>query len=553
VHLRLLVIAALVLLYALPACAQQLALSTDVDYLFVDRRLRDPDQRVSTSGFFPRVDLSLTGPVRPGSHLYLDLTGGIAENTFGTARQSDNDMRLVVRGEDPRYRLALRHGQSHFASATDGLGPSVSRLTADTKETDLTLILREPAYPVLNLQYSRFAADSALAGVSSNTETTASRVAAIYDLAPVRLRFDENRRSSEVLGGGTSGSDSRRFGASLDSALIPKLSLFADLQLSRWDTRFGSGGGTGSTDRTGILRLSAVPTPKVAIDAELRSQLTDSLADAAPSNLSVNGSSIAMRSEVLPGIQLNVARDVDNANRAGLATDTSSTYLDLLARLDARNSALVSLSPRRVSLEGVGDIEQNAAHVSWASQLDARTDLTVNWDRFTDNDPTLGLTRTTSKYLAVRYRPDLQTTVGVGLLWNNANLQGSASTTTQAERVLATDISWLPTQKVSLGYRFSLTRLSGSSNVRMSVPALDLRWQPDMLSDFALNWRLQSTAQREFDDLNRFDFTTFSSHFRRKLSRGSTLNIDYSVVKFSEGPLAHERVFRISIETRAGR
>ena len=551
-HVRLLITAIMLLLCALPGWAQQLILSTELDYLMVDQRFRDPDRRLSTSGAFPRLGLSLTGPARPGARLYLDLTGGLSENTFGISRQSNDDVRLVVRGETRRYRLSLRHGQTHFASAADGLDLTSSRLTSDTRETGLALILREPSWPVVNLQYSRFVADSALGGVSTGTETTSSRVAAIYDLKPLRFRFDENRFRAHVVGGDASESGSRRLGLSLDTALLSGLDLFADLQLTRRENRSGSGTPTGSDDHTALVRLSAEPTPKAVIDAEARLQSVDNFGGIG-STLSVKSALIAMRSEVVPGIQLNLGRQGDEAKRAGFSTKTSETDVDLFARIDARNNLLISFSPRRITLSDGPAIEQQASHLSWTSQLDGHTDLTASWDRFSDEDPAAGLHRTTNKYLALRYRPDLQTTIGLALLWSNSNLEGLGGSSAEEVRQLDSDISWLASQDLSLGLRFSLTRLSGASGSRIRVPALDLRWRPDMQSELAINWRLQSAVQRDLDNLNRFDFTTLAGRFRHDFGPGSSVSIDYSVLKVSQGALAYERLLRISYTTKLGR
>ncbi len=547
-----LILLALVLC-ALPARAQQLSLSTQVDYLFLDQRFRDPDERKTTSGFLPRLNLSLNGRLLPGSRLYLDVTGGLTRDSFGLGHQSTDDAHLVLRGDSPYYQLSLRHGRSHFTTSTLGLDLAPTGLTSDSQETGLTLILRQPAWPVLNLQYSRFRSDTGLAGTDSRTDSTTSRVAATYDLAPLHFRLDDDRRSSNPQGGTSYDSDARRFGVSVDTAILPKLNLYGDLQFAHFDTRSGGTLRSGNDSRIGQVRLSTELTPKVAVDAEVHSVATNPFVGSTAGALSTRGSALTMRSEVVPGIQLNLSENRDHSEYGGDRTsDASSLYADVLARVDARNSLALQYAPSRTSFSGFAPTDQKALRLSWASQLSSRTDLTASIDRFTDTSDGFE-NRTAGKYLAVRYRPDLQTTIGLGVFANDARSSSAGVETSQDTRSLEGEFSWLPTSDLSLGLHLNLSRLSGTSQTRTRVPALDLRWQPDSRSDFSLSWRLQNETQRSLDATTRLGFTAFSTQFRRQLSRTSSLNVNYDVVSYSQGPLAYERRLGVSVTTGLGR
>jgi hypothetical protein len=539
-------------LCALPAQAQQITLSTQVDYLLVDQRFRDPDERKTTSGFLPRLNLSLNGRLLPGSRLYLDVTGGLSRDSFGLGQQSTEDAHVVLRGESPYYQLSLRHGRSHFDTSSVGLDLTPVGLTSDSQETGLTLILRQPAWPVLNLQYARFSSDTGLGDTTSRTDSTLSRVVANYDLAPLRFRFDDNRRTSDAQGGSSYESDARRFGVSVDSAVLPKLNFYGDLQFAHADTSSGGVPRSGENSRIGQVRVSTELTPKVAVDAELHATATNPLIGTTFGALSSRGSAVTMRSEVMPGVQLNFTRNMDHADYRGGAAETSSLYGDLLARVDVRNSLALQYAPTRTSFSGYPPTDQKVLRLSWASQLDSRTDLTASVDRFTDTGAGFE-NRTDGKYLAVRYRPDLQTTLGLGLFANTSRNRDAGAETSQDTRSLEAEFSWLPTSDLSLGLHLNLSRLSGPTQMHSRVPAFDLRWQPDSQTDLSVSWRLQDEVQRALDSTSRLGFSALSGQFRRQLSRRSSLYVNYDVVTYDQGPLAYERRLGVSVITGLGR
>jgi len=552
VRVRLFTIAILLLLCPFPARAQHVTLFTEMDYLFEDQRFRDPDHRITTSGFLPRVNLSLTGRVHPDSHLYLDFAGGLAEDTFSLSHQRTNDMHLVLRQDEPRYRASLRFGSSGIASSTGSLDLNASQLTANTKTAGVTLVLREPAWPVLNLQYARYTSDTGLGGANAHSEAADSRVAATYDLTPLRFQFDDSRRTGGSPGSNRFELNTRRFNVSLDTALLPKLSLFGDVQLAHSDTRSGAAAATGNDYRIGSLRLSTELTPKVAVDAQTYSQFTSFFPQTGSQDFSSRGSSLAMRSEVLPGLQLDLSRNAIRSAFAGRETDATSTEADLLAGISGRNSLAISFMPSHAIFSDAPAVAQHAYRVSWTSQLDSQADFIASLERFTNSGIDFG-SRTATKYAAWRYRPDLQTTLGLGLEWNTVSTTGSAGPTAQDARSLNADFSWLPTSDLTLGVHLSITRQTGTSSTRAKLPGFDIRWQPDSRSEFLLSWRLQSAVQRELDTVTRLGFDALSAHFSRRLSRSSNLVVTYNVLKFSDGPFAYDRRLGVSITTGLGR
>ncbi len=535
-----------------PLWAQQVTLSTQLDYESIDQGFRDPERYFHVSGFLPRVNLSLTGRVRPGSRLYLDVTGGLSRNTFGLSHQAADNAHFVLRQEAPRFRLSLRQGATHYSTSADDLTAGASPLTSDTQETGVTMVLRKPSWPVLNLHYARVAADSDLGGAAAHTEATARLVAATYDLRPFRLRYSENRRTGGAREGPDFAFGTRRAGVSFDTALSPKLTLYGDLSLAHAEARTGAAAATGSDQRLGSLHLSTELTPKVALDAQLFSRRTDPFPRAARGDSAARGASLEMRSEVLPGLQLNLSQNVLHSEYGSRRTEVASTTADLLARLDGRNSLALSLSPSRAHFSDAPDLTQRAYRLSWTSQLDAQTSLVASLDRFADTGVSFD-NRTESQYLAVRYRPDLQTTLGLGLQRDTRRTRGPEGPTSQQAHALEAEFSWLPTSNLSLGCHLSLNRVSGASEVRAKVPAFDLRWQPDSRSDLSLSWRLPREVDRENDLTRRLGLSAFSGQFSRRLSRRASLNVHYDVLTFSQGPFAYERRLGLSLTTGLGR
>jgi hypothetical protein len=290
----------------------------------------------------------------------------------------------------------------------------------------------------------------------------------------------------------------------------------------------------------------------VALDAMLYSQRTSQFPGTGGSGLSSRGSALAMRSEVLPGLQLNVSRNSSHSEIGGRVSDASTTYADLLARLDARNTLSLTLSPSRASVAGSPSADQKAYRVSWTSQLTPETDLLLSLDRYLNSGSAFS-SRTFTKYLTLRFRPDLQTTLALSLLWDTLESDSLGSATSQQVRSLDTDLSWLPTRDVTLGLHFSLQRLTGEAATRIKVPGLDLRWQLDSKSDFSLSWRLQDQTQPQVDALSLLQFTTLTARFSQRLSGGSQLAASYDVVRYSQGQLAYQRRLGLSITTGLGR
>jgi hypothetical protein len=538
------------LLMAWPAQAQQLTLTTEVDYLLVEQGFRDPEEHVATSGFFPKVNLAIAGRLFPTSRLFLDLSGGLTQDTFGASDQSTNDVRVVLRTEAPRYRLALRHGRSSHSSSTQDLGLGTVGLTTDSRQTDVTLLLRQPSWPTLNLQYARYTSDSSLGGPASHSESTDSRIGLAYDLAPLHFRFDQNHRA-----GGTEGSerfafDGRRAAVSLDTALFPKLNLYGDLQLYHSEVSSGDSAATGTDFQVGSLRLSTELTPKVALDGQLFSQVTRRFPES--NTLSARGASVSMRSEVVPNVQLNLTGNLLHSEFAGRSTDSTNASLELLARVDPRNSLAFTYSPNHASFSDAPGVDQTACRLSWTSLLTSRLELTASFDHFDDTSADFS-GRTDSRYLALRYRPDLQTTLGLSLLSDRASTSGPGGEISQEARSVTAEFSWLPTGSVSLGCHLGLSRFQGEAETQVTAPAFDLRWQPDSRSDLSVSWRMQTEVQRELDLTTRLGFTALATRFSRRLSRGANVNFSYDVVEFEHGPFAYERRLAVSLTTGLGR
>lgn len=531
------------------ANAQGLEFSSHTEFQLVEDRFRDQPGSGAFTGFAPTLNVSYLSPVRPGADLYLDTELGFSQNVFRLSRQTNDNLRLIFRGEDPRYRLSLRLGKSHFHSASSGSGLEAIRLNSTTTETGFTATLREPSYPLVNLQWLRFTTDSGASDVHNPTTSTTSRIAALYDLEPLHFRFDESRRKTDSRQGSDSQALSRRLGVSFDTPLLSRLNLFGDLQFSRSESQFGTQAKNERGERLALLRLSAFPTSSVAIDTEYLSQISEGLSgNSRSSDFSTSGLAVRVRSEVWPGIQLNLSREGQRSAR-DRTIETTTDFADLLAQVDDRNSALVSFSRRQVN--GGSDLseQQNSQRFSWVSQLDSQTDATLSWDNVTSQEAATGDSRTSNVNVALRYRPDLQTSIGLGYLTSNSTFTRPEGNSRQGLQAYDFDFSWLPTQDLSLGGRLSVSQLSGSSQAKFLVPSFDFRWQPDSRTDIGVNWRLQRTRQQDTTGSSSFDLTLSSGRLRHRLSSYSDLDIGYDIIQASQGSLALERVLRLIFTT----
>lgn len=537
-------------LVAAPGWAQQVMLSVDTQLLMVDSMFRDPASTRSTNAFLPVLNLTLTGPLRPGSRLYLDLRAGLSHDLHSRGRESAQNYRLVLREEQRHRRVSARLGESWFDSALDSSLSGGQQFASTTREAAVSLGITEPSFPALTAQYSQFTATGEASGSSSVSTTTSSRISGTYEVSPLRFHVDQHLRNLDSSSGLASQALVRRAGVRADTSLAAGLDLVASLDVNTAESRLGNNTPTELDSQLGLLRLSATPTPRVALDAEFTSRHVQSTSNSLERVTSVRDLTFSARSEVLPGLQLNLTRDTQQSHQGDLALKTISSYADLAAHVDARNSVVLSVVPTSITRSDGQAAEQLMTRWSWTSRLDARTQTTLSWDRFKDDEPSLGTTKTTNTFLSTRYRSGPATSLGLNWLLSDSQSTRADSVSDQSSQVLSADVNWLPSSDLNLGARINLTRFGGTTSSRSSVPSFDLHWRPDSATDVSVNWRSLNETIPEASDLNRLKVTLVSARLTHRPSRFTNLSLDYRVLRSSLGPLAYERIIRFSFTTK---
>mgnify|MGYP005849477011 CR=1 FL=1 len=170
----------------------------------------------------------------------------------------------------PKHTFIGRHTRNEYESFSAlGLGPS----TGSSTEYNASLLLREPAYPVVSVQFIRNLTSSEYAGTRSGYGSTTWMTSAYYDLAPFRFTFDRTRQQFDYSTSSSS-SVNQRSAAMLNYSLIPGLTLSSEISRYNTKTEYASGSSSIAANRRNI-RLTAIPTRAIVADLDLSTQTNE--------------------------------------------------------------------------------------------------------------------------------------------------------------------------------------------------------------------------------------------------------------------------------------
>lgn len=449
---------------------------------------------IATNGqFSTNYNLMLRRPLLSSSSLISDLSFNSTESGGYMGSQTTKNWTLNMLSQKTTYTLIGRVNRSSYSG---------SQMT----DYAASLFLREPAYPVLNIQCIRNITGSATSASDSLTSTWI--LGSYYDMQPLRFAYDRTQRSVNYPTYNTR-TNSQRSAVTLNQTLLPGLELSGEL--SRNSVAQGLIGGTTSTNTdTRSLRLTATPTRSIAADIDFSSQATDLGAGRSNGNYSDHSVSWNVRSEIMPGLSLDYADQVQSQARNQMSGIINSTSRNrggsLSARLSEDSILNVSKMINTMSDGSNTDSLQTAFHTS----LTATTDFGIDYGKSQSSS-------SDTCFSGISIRDRSSTTMSLGASYRR-NANRSTMSGDQFGDSIDLDMLWQPTYDMGLNLRLSYQRNRGATSSKALSPAANLRWQLDASTGMTVGYTLQRS------DMSNL----IAQQFSNTRSRGVTVRLTHA-------------------------
>lgn len=476
-------------------------------------------------------NLSMRRPVAPFSSLVSDVTLGTSSTADLSGNQDNRSMGINLYYRQPSYTLIGRVNHNNYRSELLGQrGTSIG----NSSNYNVSMLLSQPAYPVLNLQFSRNVSDSSFGGSASRYAANTWLLGSYYDLSPLRFTFDRSRQTSVYSGSAGNTQTTQRSSVFLNQTLLQGLTLFGELSNYAADNeRFGSSYSLNTKRQA--LRLQAIPTSAVAASLEYSDRSSRQEAVGGSSRSGENALSFNVRAQVLPGLSADYTDQRQRLSiTGGLAgtvfVNAANRNLGVSARLSDRS--ILNGSASKSDYVGAGGIgsSQSSLQVSLQSRLSPTADLSLDYGR---NKSMIGLDSSysgSSGGIALRTRTAGGMSMGASYRRSQINTStANASPTSQTTDAVDLDALWMPTYQLSLNLRLSYQANNGSSISERLSPAVGVRWQIDPVTNLSLNYNYQSDRQWDWVNWETIGQRRRASVLRLShgFSNGSSLELYY--------------------------
>lgn len=425
-----------------------------------------------------------------------DLSINGSGNGGSNGTQNATGWTLNMLSEQARYMLTGRvvHNKynSDFGSGASSQG--------STTYYNIGAYIREPAYPVISVQLQRTTSGTTFAGSHSGATTSTWLTSLAYSAAPIRFSLDRSHQNISSSGSTGSHVNSQTAAITLDQPLLPGLSVFGELSRSGSEVSFATGStALNSTRRT--LRLTATPTRSVVAEIDLTSQADDQRVSRTKGTNTSSGVGWSLRSEILPGLNLDIADQRQSQNGSGfftsIGTVTRNRDVSLAARLNQNTvfSATTSRVGFASSFQG-GDVSQDSVQTSLQTSLSRFTDLNVNFGK---NKSVTGLSdnfKSVSEGISIRDRRSSRVSMGAALRHMDISSVASAGGNfDQKGDSVDLDMLCQPGYTMSLGLRLSYQNNTGSAPFKTFAPGANVRLQLDPATNLTASWTTQRFRQ----------------------------------------------------------
>lgn len=508
----------------------------------------DGEAPVSDGRLTTNYYLTLRKPLSPNTNLMSDLSLNSSDTIDQIGTQSNKDWRFNVYATGSRYNFTGR------ISRTDSVRSS-RLLNAESRGAqtsyNASLLWREPAYPVVNLQYIHSATDNSSRGSSLDFTNTTWRLGSYYDLAPLRFTYDRSKRTLHNPGQQSSHTTIERSAVQMNHAFMQ--GLIVTSELSRYSTEFDlpSRSSSNSTNR-GLIRLTMLPTQSVIASIDLTKQSTDQQSTRQLQQTDYRTLAFNIRAQVIPQLSLDFTdqrqKQTSKLINSRTESDSRSWNLGINGQLSERSSINGSFSGSSFDVGIIGNrTRQNSSVLSLLTDLTRTTDLTANIGQET---ACIGVNaKHTNKFAGISIRDYTSHTLSMGtsVRWSENTsplLDGSRSR--QTSNSINIDALWLPTQRVGINLGLIYQANNGVNSSRFFAPEFNFRWQVDSRTNLVLGYNLNRVNIRDqtslLDIIQRNNGLTF--RIDRSFLDGSSMNLAYDFQRTNIGSLEWQKQFR---------
>lgn len=525
------------------ALGQQVSLQTQTEYRFTERKLADGSLD-SFGRISPYLLLTLRGPVWGGTNLYMDM--GLTESNTGdavtTVDQQNLQLNVTAQGTRMNLTATLNRNVNRISFADPKGGPRATLVTADNYA--LTGVLSYPSYPTLSLQYQKaiIRPDTGPAIEVSNRLFGAN-----YDWKPFRFTADDSEQQAALSGQSVR---TRTFGVNFSESATPTVRLSVDHYTTLSQLTAHSGVASTSS-RVTRASVSALPTPFLVVDADLALVASTERGDQHPGqDFTGRDSSLYLRSEVLPGVQLDLSKH-SSLTRSPFGRQTSDVLSGNLAAQLLPTTNLVATWAQSDSRDRISGAAggQRGGELSLTSELSPETELFAG---FESSRRWFGNARQNiaSLHLEVRRQLNPTLSLGTGYSQYRQDYVRTAQQNASKTDALQLDATWLPSDLWALRLGLGLSRSTNGGRSFSLTPSLDARWEMDPATTIAVRYDLRRVQQDLQQDGILLSATTTTSagltgRLNHRFPDGSTLDLIYDYQKGAFGPFVWQKTLDI--------
>lgn len=529
-----------------PVWAGPISVQTQVEYDLTQTKYTGLSA-ISDGRFSNNYNLLLRRPFLPTSSLITELSVNTTENGDANTTQSTRNWTLNMYANQPKYMLVGRIIRSDYGTSSDSAGSSTGLST----DYNAGLFLREPAYPVVNIQFLRNVASTSYAGTVGSYSATTWLMSSYYDLAPFRFSYDRTRQLFGYSGSPGVQQTNQTSAIKLDHTLMTGLVLSGELSKTITDVAYSSGTSATNTNRR-IVRLTATPTRSIVADVDFTSQSNGQ--DLGGFNRTNNNNSISwdVRSEIFPGLSVDyVDQKQSQTGSAFIGTGGSTSRnrnLSLAARLSDASALSITATRTGTDIASTASgTQQDSLQTALQTSITRTTDFSLNYGR---SKSTVGQGDSfNSSFVSASIRDRTSPTLSMGATYRRTNVHSQVlvgSPFDQFGDAVDMDMLWQPNYDIGINLRLSYQNNTGTSANRILSPSANLRWQLDSSTSLTTNYTLQRF--RQFDPtvaLSGQNTNGLSIRMTHNFMNGSYLDLSYDFQGINVADLEWRKQLRV--------
>ena len=477
--------------------------------------------------FTTTYNLVLKRPITPGMSLHSDLTLNTSAVNQPDSQQSAKGATFNLYTTQPTYSLMSRIDYNNYNSTLDN--PTSISSSSYMNNYNAGIILREPALPLMSMQFLRNVTGSLASDAPAAYATNTWLFSSAYNLKALQFTYDRTALTSDVGSTSAVGTTTQRGSVSLDYPLCTGLQLSGALSKNLTAVQ-----GSTSTDMDQrLIRLSATPLRTVTADVQYLTQSNAlPFAQAQANNQAITTN---VRSEILPGLSADFTdtrqqqQSLTALGNSTLDSDDRSVGVSALLHSGTILSGTVAQSRYDFSGAGANQWRQNTGQLALQTALTPTADFSVSGGQdATDTSPS---DRLNDRYLGVSLRDRSLPTLSLGAdyHWDFTHLVTTDVPSEQETHTVDLDALWQPIATASLDMRLGYQAGNGSSIFNHVEPTVTCRWQITPATNLGLHYDLSHTYQWDqnangiFGQLDNNESFNLDHTFRN----GSMFNVAY--------------------------